>query len=61
MARSATPASPRFTEREVEVLRLVAQGLSNDDIAGRLTLSERIVRTQVALYALKESIARLDE
>lgn len=63
-----------LTEREVEVLRLVAQGLSNDDIAEKLVVSERTVRThvsnildklhlanrtQAALYALKEGIAKL--
>ena len=70
------PTSDPLTEREVDVLRLVAQGLSNDEIAGRLTLSERTVRThvsnildklhlanrtQAALYALREGIAKLNE
>ncbi len=62
------------TEREVEVLRLVAQGQSNQDIAKNLTISERTVgnhigsilrklhlanRTQAALYALKRGLVDL--
>lgn len=76
---SQPPSLPRttdpLTEREVEVLRLVAQGLSNDDIAEKLVVSERTVRThvshildklhlanrtQMALYAVREGIAKLD-
>jgi NarL family two-component system response regulator LiaR len=72
---SLPPTTDPLTEREVEVLRLVAQGLSNDDIAGRLVVSERTVRThvshildklhlanrtQMALYAVREGIAKLD-
>jgi NarL family two-component system response regulator LiaR len=65
-----------LTEREVEVLKLVARGLTNQEIADRLGVSERTVRThisnilgklhlanrtQAALYALREGIASLDE
>jgi ATP/maltotriose-dependent transcriptional regulator MalT len=40
------------TEREVEVLRLVAVGMSNDDIGRRLVVSPRSVHTHVrALFA----------
>ncbi len=39
---------PRLTGRELEVLRLVAQGLSNSDIAGRLRLSDHTVKRHVA-------------
>jgi NarL family two-component system response regulator LiaR len=69
------PTEDPLTEREVEVLRFVAQGLSNQEIADVLVLSERTVRThvtniltklhlanrtQAALYALREGLARLD-
>ena len=69
------PTTDPLTEREGEVLRLVAQGLSNDEIAERLVVSERTVRThvshilhklhlanrtQMALYAVREGIAKLD-
>lgn len=73
---SLPPTTDPLTGREVEVLRLVAQGLSNDEIADRLVVSERTVRThvshildklhlanrtQMALYAVREGIARLDK
>ena len=70
------PTEDPLTEREVEVLKFVAQGLSNREIADILVISERTVRThvtnilsklhlanrtQAALYALREGLARLDE
>jgi DNA-binding NarL/FixJ family response regulator len=41
------PAAPRLTDRETEVLRLVAKGLSYRDIAERLVLSHRTVQNHV--------------
>lgn len=64
-----------LTEREVEVLKQVAQGHSNQQIADDLILSERTVRahvshildklhlanrTQAALYALRKGISDLE-
>ena len=72
----APPTPEPLTERELEVLRLVAQGLSNREIAERLDITERTVcthvsnilnklhlasRTQAALFALKEGISSLDD
>ena len=41
-------ASEMLTERELEVLRLVAQGLDSQAIAQRLHISERTERNHVA-------------
>ena len=38
----------KLTPRQVEILRLVAQGLSNPEIAGRLDLSDHTVKRHVA-------------
>jgi NarL family two-component system response regulator LiaR len=73
---SRPPTPDPLTQREVEVLRLVAQGLENWEIATKLVITEATVRThvsnitgklhvasrtQAALYALREGIASLDE
>jgi NarL family two-component system response regulator LiaR len=65
-----------LTEREEEVLKLVAQGKSNQEIAEQLVISEGTVRahvsnilgklhlasrTQATLYALRKGLASLDE
>jgi two-component system, NarL family, response regulator LiaR len=67
------PTAPKhdLTERELDVLRLIAQGKSNKEIADDLILSEKTVkthvsnilqklhlsdRTQAAVYALKQKI-----
>jgi DNA-binding NarL/FixJ family response regulator len=39
--------APRLTEREMEVLRLVAQGLNNRDIAKQLFISENTVKNHI--------------
>jgi DNA-binding NarL/FixJ family response regulator len=46
----ATPDQtfPELTEREQEVLELIAQGLNNQGIAGRLTISIKTVRNHVS-------------
>ena len=41
------PAAPELTERETEILRLVATGLTYPQIATRLTLSPRTVQNHV--------------
>ncbi len=40
-------ASPRLTDREMEVLRLVAKGLNNRDVAKQLFISENTVKNHV--------------
>ena len=44
---SRDPGTPRLTERETEVLRLVAKGMSYKQIAERLFLSHRTVQNHV--------------
>jgi two-component system, NarL family, response regulator LiaR len=68
------PADPLLTEREAEVLRLMAQGASNFQIAQKLSLAEGTVRfhvsnilgklhqenrTQAVLYALQKGLVSL--
>jgi DNA-binding NarL/FixJ family response regulator len=42
-----------LTPREIQVLRLVAEGLSNPEIAGRLTITEETVKTHVSRMLTK--------
>jgi two-component system NarL family response regulator len=44
--RQQLPA-PRLTEREMEVLKLVAQGMNNRDIAKELFISENTVKNHI--------------
>lgn len=54
-AATPTPSTvlPRVTERESEVLKLIARGLSNTEIAGELFLSEATVKTYVSRLLAK--------
>lgn len=78
LSRPATlpPTQEPLTEREMEVLRLVAKGYSNEEIGDSLVVSERTARghvssilsklhlanrTQAALYALREGFADLED
>jgi NarL family two-component system response regulator LiaR len=76
MREVRAPESPEtLTERETEVLRLLAQGRSNKEIAYDLTIGEKTVkthvsnilsklgvpsRTQAALYAVRIGLVSLD-
>jgi DNA-binding NarL/FixJ family response regulator len=67
------PVDPTLTNREIDVLKCVAQGLSNREIALKLSISTRTVtthvrnildklrldnRTQAALYAVEHEIVK---
>jgi DNA-binding NarL/FixJ family response regulator len=47
------PSNRRLTSRELEVLDLVASGLKNSEIAGRLYISERTVKFHVGSILAK--------
>lgn len=74
-SESKVTADP-LTRRELETIRLIARGLSNQEIAAELVVNERTIakyvssildklhlanRTQAALYALREGITDLSE
>jgi two-component system NarL family response regulator len=46
-------AGPRLSEREVEILKMIALGLGNHDVAERMAMSENTVRNHVANILVK--------
>jgi DNA-binding NarL/FixJ family response regulator len=69
-------APPPLTERELEVIRALAQGMSDRQIAGSLSISEKTVRnhtsniyrklhifdrTQAVIYAIREGVIDVEE
>jgi NarL family two-component system response regulator LiaR len=73
--RSADAPVEQLTSRELEVLRLIAKGMSNKEIADTLIVSEKTIkthvsnilsklhladRTQAAIYALKQRIVPME-
>jgi DNA-binding NarL/FixJ family response regulator len=52
-ARVPGPRGPILSRREHEVLELMARGLANRDIAGRLDISPHTVRTHVQAVLAK--------
>jgi NarL family two-component system response regulator LiaR len=74
--RSNTEITPGLTERELEVIKALAQGKSNKEIARALDISEKTVRnhasniynklhifdrTQAVIYAIRQGIVDLDD
>lgn len=72
--RKRNSSNELLTKREVDVLKLIAEGLFNKEIAYRLNISEKTVknhvsnifkkinvsdRTQAAVYAIKNSFANI--
>lgn len=68
-----TTSNESLAERDIEILQLLAQGLSNQEIADQLSLSEKTVRnrlslvfhqlhlknrTEAALYAMREGLIK---
>jgi two-component system response regulator NreC len=58
LAAAATVAAPELTGRELEVLRLIARGQTNREVAERLFLSVRTVETHRARLQRKLGVSR---
>jgi LuxR family transcriptional regulator, maltose regulon positive regulatory protein len=54
---AAKPAKNELTRREIEVLRLVAEGLSNDSIAERLFVSDHTIHRHLANILTKLEVS----
>ena len=53
--------SDRFTLREIEILRLIAEGLANREIAERICLSENTIKTYIqGLYQKLDAHNRIE-
>ena len=74
--RSEADVAPRLTERELEVVRALARGQSNKEIAQALDISEKTVRnhasniykklhifdrTQAVIYAIRKGLVNLED
>jgi NarL family two-component system response regulator LiaR len=74
--KSSEPPVDQLTPREMDVLRLVAKGMSNKEIAEKLIISEKTTkthlsnilsklhladRTQVAIYALRKRLVPMND
>ncbi len=74
--RSNTEITPSLTERELEVIKALAQGKSNKEIARDLDISEKTVRnhtsniykklhifdrTQAVIYAVRRGLVNLEQ
>lgn len=53
----SVPPFPELTERELEILRLIAQGLNNQELAQKLVLSPKTVRNHITSIFSKLQVA----
>ena len=59
-AAPTTPGGPSMTDRELEVLELMTEGLRTSEIAGRLSIAEVTVRRHVSSAVAKLGVADRD-